>query len=64
MATERIHKLEEELMHQQQLLQDLNQVVIELRDQVDTLQATCTQLAEKVAAPSIIDDREEKPPHY
>lgn len=62
----RVTQLEELLMHQQQMLNQLNDVIIGLRNQVEAIEARCAELTERLenVGDSLIDDRPEKPPHY
>ena len=64
----RLTKLEELQTHDQQLLRQLNEVVIDLRAQLDEVQNRCAELARRLEAvgqtPSVIEDRPERPPHY
>jgi uncharacterized coiled-coil protein SlyX len=65
---QRILQLEELFMHQQNLVQQLNEVAIELRNDVDSLSKQLKthgkQLGWLNQNTSVIEDREEKPPHY
>ncbi|MEM6331386.1 MAG: SlyX family protein [Planctomycetota bacterium] len=69
MQPSRATKLEELLAHQQRMLDDLNQVVTELRSEVDRLtlehgrtRLTLTRLVELHEGAEEAPD--EKPPHY
>lgn len=65
---DRVNKLEEVVTYQQQLVGELNEIVIELRTQVDELESRYAEFADRVkssgTSASIIEDLPEKPPHY
>jgi len=65
----RLNKLEEIFTHHQVMLDELNGVIIELRGQLDRLQAKQQTLENTVQLlvqhqPQSEDPRDEKPPHY
>ena len=66
---DRVIALEELLTHQQHLIQQLNDVVIELRGQLDGLASKQNEHEQRLKTlmesySQIEDDPNEKPPHY
>jgi uncharacterized coiled-coil protein SlyX len=66
---ERVERLEELFSHHQHLVQQLNEVIVQLRAEVENLKARAAryegrlqQVADKQA--SLDDQPDEKPPHY
>jgi SlyX protein len=60
--------IEEKLAYQEHIVQTLNEVIYQQQKQIDRLELTCQQLADKVknmdetgSMESVVD---EKPPHY
>ncbi len=62
---ERITDLEIKLTHQERLLEDLNQVIIEQAEELDALRRAVDGLTQHAASdPPAIGPGDEKPPHY
>ncbi|MCH2534037.1 MAG: SlyX family protein [Bdellovibrionales bacterium] len=62
---ERLTELETKISYQEQTIEDLNQVVIELRWKLDKLEGQCKQLSEQLDKTKIKDKSlEVPPPHY
>lgn len=62
---ERIIELETKISYQDQLIEDLNKVVIELRMQLDKLEVRYAQLTTDLKESSVKDlSQEVPPPHY
>ena len=65
---ERLTDLEIKITHQDQIIEDLNQLFIEQRAQMDQLQAEVKKLTDSTAAsgiPGMVDaSQEAPPPHY
>lgn len=65
---QRIEELETRLAYQEELLQVLNDVVTRQQKQIEQLEASCRQLAERLRAPEGGVFRgtpaDEVPPHY
>jgi uncharacterized coiled-coil protein SlyX len=66
---ERVERLEELFSHHQHMVQQLNEVIVQLRTDVENLKARAAryearlqQVADKQA--SLDDQPDEKPPHY
>ena len=66
---ERVERLEELFSHHQHMVQQLNEVIVQLRAEVENLKARAAryearlqQVADKQA--SLDDQPDEKPPHY
>ncbi len=60
----RFEELESRLTHQQRLLDELNEVVIEQRALLDGLREELRVLREHVESPPDADPGNEPPPHY
>ena len=62
---ERITELETRISYQDKIIDDLNNVVIDLRKQVDKLHAEYTKIKDNLEEDNIKDiDDETLPPHY
>ncbi len=65
---QRLVQLEELFTHQQHLVQQLNDVTIRLRTDLDELNTRMSAHEKQInwlnQNSSIVDDHEEKPPHY
>ena len=62
---QRLTELETKITFQDQSIEDLNQVVIELRAKVDELNRQCKRLVEIIEDENIKDSSlETPPPHY
>ena len=68
MSEERFVDLESKLAHQDQLLNQLNDVVTEQQAKIMQLDALCKSLLERMRsmsdAPPATDSGDERPPHY
>jgi SlyX protein len=68
MSEERFVDLESRLAHQDQLLNDLNDVVIQQQTKIMQLEELCKALIQRVRAvgegPTEGDGSDERPPHY
>jgi SlyX protein len=68
MSEERFVDLESKLAHQDQLLNQLNDVVTEQQAKIMQLDALCKSLLERMRsmsdAPTATDSGDERPPHY
>lgn len=68
MSEERFIDLETRLAHQDQLLNQLNDVVTEQQAKIMQLEALCKSLIQRVQSvsdgPSSQDAADERPPHY
>ncbi len=62
---ERLTELETKISFQDQIIEDLNQVVIELRNKVDRLEFAVKKLIEENENSNLKDaSQETPPPHY
>ncbi len=65
---ERINELEMRYMHQEETIQELNEIVCRQELAIETLKRECATLKEQfmTMSPSILRDpgQEEPPPHY
>ena len=62
---ERLTELETRISYQDKIIDDLNNVVIELRKEVNLLRAQYNKVRESLEDDNIKDaDQETKPPHY
>ena len=62
---ERLTHLETQIAYQDQIIEDLNQVVIELRQKVEELEKLCISLKDQNSGSHIKDPSlEVPPPHY
>ena len=68
MSESRLTELETKVAYQEDSVQQLNEVVISMQKQIDSLELTCQALKERLrdmsGMLSNISDAEEKPPHY
>lgn len=68
MSEERFIDLESRLAHQDQLLNELNEVVTSQQGKIMQLDALCKSLIERVRSMSDVatggDSGDERPPHY
>ena len=62
---ERLTELETKISYQEQTIEDLNQVVIELRWKLDKMEKQCQELSNQMEKSKIKDrSLEVPPPHY
>lgn len=62
---ERLNELEIKMAYQDQMIEDLNNIVIELRKEVETLEKKCKHLGEIIDNDDLKDSSlEVPPPHY
>lgn len=68
MDENRITELETKVAYQEETILELNQVVIAMQKQMDSLEITCQALKDRVrdmsGMMSNISEHDEKPPHY
>lgn len=62
--SERIVDLEIQLMHQQRLLEELNELVYSQQQAIDRLSKDIHQLKEQLPSLNKSEDEETPPPHY
>jgi len=62
--SERIVELEIQLMHQQRLLEELNELVYSQQQIIDRLSSEFRQMKEQLPSLNKKDEEEAPPPHY
>ena len=62
--SDRIVDLEIQLMHQQRLLEELNELVYSQQQVIDRLSTEMRQLKEQLPSLNKSDEEETPPPHY
>ena len=68
MSEDRVTELETKVAYHEDSIQELNQVIISMQKQIDSLEITCQALKDRLrdmsGMMSNISDHDEKPPHY
>ncbi len=68
MDEEQLVDIETKIAYQEDMIRELNEVVCRQQDQIDELRETCRQLVKQIRSmpdvSTVINPKDEKPPHY